>query len=90
MFENKKTQNQGIHYSRYIASWNNVGGGHYYGDQFVAWLRANMVTDNEIAEIQEMATCGKMEFQVSAIEFVNKQNKAIEQINAGEEPEWEP
>ena len=89
MFENKKTQ-KGIEYSRYIASWNNMGGTHYYGCQFAEWLKANGVTDEEVHEIREMAACGKMELEVSAMRFINKQKKAIKQIDAGEEPEWEP
>ena len=60
MFENKKTAVQEVHYSRYIASWNNCGGGHYYGKQFAKWLNANGCTDSEIENILEMATCGKM------------------------------
>lgn len=87
--ENKKTEGQGIHYSRYIASWRNVGG-KYFGLQFENWLKANGCTEKEINDITWMATCGKMEIELSAIAYVNKMKKLIEKIDNGEELEEEP
>lgn len=89
MFENKKTEVQGIHYSRYIASWRNVGGD-YYGEQFAKWLKANGCTDKEIDDIREMASCGKMELELTAKSYVKKMNKMIEKIENDQEPEEEP
>ena len=69
MLENKKTHN-GIHYSRYIASWYGVGG-KYYGDKFAEWLKTTQeLTDDEIREIRELATCGKLELEYSAGQFL--------------------
>ena len=90
MFENKKTVAQEVHYSRYIASWNNCGGDHYYGEQFAKWLRANGCTEREIDDIREMATCGKMELELTAMIYVKKQNEMLKKIDNDEEPEEEP
>ena len=89
MFENKKTEVQGVHYSRYIASWNNVGG-YYYGEQFKKWLKMNCCTEKEINDICEMATCGKLELEMSAKAYVQIMNKMIAKIDNDEEPEMEP
>lgn len=89
MLDNKKTRNQGVHYSRYIASWVNYGGS-YFGEQFAAWLRANDVEEDEIRDIREMATCGKLELEMTAGKYIRKMNKLNEQIDNGEEPEEEP
>ena len=68
-FENLKTHN-GIHYSRYIASWHNAGG-RVYDSLFEDLLRSTQqLTDDEIHDIREMATCGKLELEVSAREFL--------------------
>ena len=89
MFENKKTEVQGVHYSRYIASWKNCGGT-YFGEQFAKWLRANSCTDKEINDIREMATCGKLELEMSARAYVKKMNEMMKKIENDEEPEEEP
>lgn len=89
MFENKKTEVQEVHYSRYIASWKNAGG-NYFGEQFEKWLKSNGCTEKEISEIREMATCGKMELETTAEFYVKKMNKMIEKIDNDEEPEEEP
>jgi len=88
-FENAKTEAQGVHYSRYIASWRNVGGD-YFGNQFEKWLKENSCTKNEIADIVVMATCGKMELEKTAKAYVNKMNELIQKVDNGEEPEEEP
>lgn len=94
-FENAKTEVQGVNYSRYIASWLNSGG-HYFGEQFEKWLKANGCTKDEISDIVMMATTGKLELEykgygfVGATEYVNKMKQMIEKIENGEEPEEEP
>ena len=94
-FENAKTEVQGVHYSRYIASWL-ICGGDYFGEQFRNWLRANCCTEAEISDIYEMATCGKMELQygsqtfAGAKKYIEKMNEMIKKIDNNEEPEEEP
>ena len=70
-FKNEKTHN-GIHYSRYIASWHNAGGRVYkYRSIFEDWLRQTQeLTDDEIHDIIEMATNGKLELEMSAKQFL--------------------
>lgn len=89
-FENRKTEYQGIHYTRYIASWNKKGGGFYYGEQFAKWLKANGCTEKEIDDIRELATCGKLELEMNCKEYVLKQKEMFFQIGEGKEPEEEP
>ncbi len=89
MFENKKTEVQGVHYSRYIASWKNAGG-NYFGEQFRKWLGMNCCTEREINDICEMANCGKMELETTAAKYVKKMNEMIKKIENDEEPEEEP
>lgn len=88
-FENKKTEGQKVHYSRYIASWKNAGG-HYYGEQFEKWLRSNGLTEQEISDVKELANCGKMELEVGAKFYVNKMRMLMMKIENDEEPEEEP
>ena len=74
-FKNKLTHN-GIHYSRYIASWTKVcrrtDGRRllYFGSAFEEWLRSEGLTDEEVNDIQLMATNGKLELEESAKRFV--------------------
>ena len=72
-FENAKTNN-GIHYSRYIASWKRKGGKLYVDDDslFIKWLRAENLTDEEISDIRLLLTNGKMELESSAVAFMNQ------------------
>ncbi len=72
MFENKITHN-GIPYSRYIASWHNAGGRIYkYRSIFEDWLRqTQQLTDEEVHDIIEMATCGKLELEENAKKFLS-------------------
>ena len=86
MLENKKTEVCGIHYSRFIASWKNVGG-QYYGIQFGEWLKELGCTEQEIRDIREMATCGKYELELTAESFVNDEKWLIRKIVNGEEPD---
>lgn len=75
MFENKKAGRYEAHYSRYIASWYNVGGGYYFGDAFREWLAFEGLNEKEISDVVEMATCGKLELEYTAQAYVNKQKK---------------
>ena len=70
MFENKLTHN-GIHYSRYIASWKRSGGKLYRGGLFERWLRDEQkLTNEEIAGILLLTDNGKLELEVSAKDFI--------------------
>lgn len=75
MFENKLTENEKVHYSRYIASWVKVAfgrgifGGPYDGE-FVEWLKTEGLTKAEINEIWNMATNGRLEQETRAKIFL--------------------
>jgi hypothetical protein len=82
MFENKLAFGN-VYYSRIIASWINEGGKiNHYGrranqgvDDFEDWLRTlewnnKTLSDEEIRDIRELATNGKMEFEYSARTFL--------------------
>ena len=72
MYENKRTHN-GIRYSRYIASWKNVGGKIYRSGLFEQWLReVEQLTDEEIGDIMLIAENGKAELEWSAEKFLNE------------------
>lgn len=73
MFENKKFE--GIYYSRFIASWINVGG--KMNRRFADWLRTIEVNGKDIPEdvireIYNLATNGKLELENSAEKFLEK------------------
>lgn len=73
MFENKKT-GEGIHYSRYYASYCNVARTRnvtVWRDDFIRWLRTQNLTEQEISDIEEMAYCGKLELENSVRQFIN-------------------
>ena len=70
MLENKK--HNGIHYSRYIASWTNAGG-QYFNEEFMEWLISEGFTEDKARDVREMAMCGKMELETSARMFINKE-----------------
>lgn len=81
MLENKKTTVGGIHYSRYIESWRNVGGFCDRGEYFDEWLKSEGLTDEEIHDIHELCICaGKFELEQSAKPFAEKQNKETEEM----------
>lgn len=79
MLENAKVN--GIHMSRYIASWMNAGGefiGTWEDSSFSRWLRTVGVTNEEdLHDIFEMATCGKFELERSAEKYrqANKEDE---------------
>lgn len=72
-FENAKTEEHEIHYSRYIASWYNVGGRFdTFQDRFnfYNWLESIGVNEDEAYDMWKMATCGKLELEESAKSFI--------------------
>lgn len=91
MFENKLTHN-GIHYSRYIASWRKMGGKIYRGGLFEKWLIEEGLTEDEISDILNLAENGKMELEMSAQIFIiqHKEDSNEERKLAmlGEERSW--
>jgi hypothetical protein len=68
MFENKLYK--GIHATRYIASWRNSGG-RWFGYEFRDWLKSLGLNEDEIREIWNMATCGKLELETNAKKSIN-------------------
>lgn len=72
MFENK--QWNGVHYSRYIASWVRVGGNIKDGGLFRKWLKSIGVPEEVTWDIYNLASNGKLELQTSAAKFL-KGNK---------------
>jgi hypothetical protein len=81
MFENK--QFEGIYYSRFIASWYNVGGKRIHShvdsdkmpNEFVRWLKQihvndKSMSDDVIYDIVNLATNGKLEIEVNAAHFM--------------------
>ena len=80
MLENKKTEVQRIHYSRYTASLKNDED-FDFGEMFVQWLRSNYCTEQEVQEIAEMATSISACFKC----FVQKMGELLEQIVVNEE-----
>ena len=76
MFENKVYE--GIHYSRFIASWFKSGGKLDY--RFKKWLQSLKINDKEITEeiireIYDFAENGKLELQETAKAFLDINNK---------------
>lgn len=77
MLENKK--HDGIHYSRYIASWRNMGG-RFFDEEFKEWLRSEGFNEDEIREVKELAECGKLELEMAAKQFINKEKEMIKKL----------
>ena len=74
MLENKRLGD--VHYSRVIASWMHEYPGHvYFGKTFKDWLRNLGATEEQVADIYEMATCGRLELECDAKRFI-KEHKA--------------
>jgi hypothetical protein len=63
-----------IHYSRFIASWRNARG-KYFSEEFEEWLKSEGLSEEEVREVVEMATCGKLELETSAKNFVAKEHR---------------
>lgn len=72
-YVNKKTS-EGVHYSRYIASWVNAGGYDKYGfeEEFILWLQGLHLTSDEINDIRFMATNGRLELERSVSDFLRR------------------
>ena len=64
-----------IHETRFIASWLRAGGQLYYVedvDNFQGWLLSLGLSEDEVYHISNMATCGKVELEHNAREFLSK------------------
>lgn len=62
----------GLHATRWIASWHKVGG-RFDGvgqDQFIEWLMSNGISEDDAYLVRNLATCGKLEQQASAAQFL--------------------
>lgn len=73
MFENRIIEN--IHMSRFVVSWVKEGGKLNY--EFKDWLKSltingRKLTDDEIRDIYNFATNGKMELEDSARRFLTQ------------------
>ena len=71
MLENKYVEQYDCHYSRFIASWNNVGGRNV-SCMFKRWLKENfpLLTEQDINAMANIMTCGKLEMEVNARAFL--------------------
>ena len=73
-FENKKCNNgEGIHYSRIIASWVVAHGlrGKLFNDEFKDWLRSLELSEEQVQDIYEMATNGRLECENHARKYLS-------------------
>lgn len=73
MFENKLVN--GIHASRYIASWVRSGGALCYGEDyhnFYRWLLSMDITEEDAKYIKRLAENGKLELETSAEMFIKE------------------
>ena len=72
MLENGKVMipsiGEEVHITRIIASWSKIKGS-YDPYMMEAWLITLGVSDEDIHEIKEIYTCGKMELEHSAKDF---------------------
>lgn len=75
MFENKMFN--GIHYSRFVASWNHYGDG-YNPIRFEQWLKSMELPEDVINEIRFMYENGKMELERHARMFCKTHEKGME------------
>ena len=74
-WDNKIVGDKETYLSRYIASWRNKGGYFDIGGEFDEWLKSEGLTDEEIENAYNMATCGKLELEVSAMPFIKAQKE---------------
>ena len=66
-----------IHETRFIASWLRAGGQLYFVedvDNFQTWLLSFGLSEDEVYHISNMATCGKVELEHNAREFLSKKD----------------
>lgn len=74
MLKNKKVDcgfDIPVHFSRLIASWNNVGG-NAYSWLFEDWLKSLGLSDRDARDCYEMYTCGKLEVEFNAKHFIEE------------------
>lgn len=74
-FENAKTEEHDVYYSRYIASWYRAGG--RFDNlidilDFKDWLRSINLTEKEVEALATIAACGKAELEQSARAYLNE------------------
>lgn len=67
-FENSFVQ--GVHISRYIASWTRCG--YPINSLFKAWLKSLDINEQQVKKIWNFATNGKLELQTSAKYFMRE------------------
>lgn len=74
-FVNARTEYEGVHYTRYIASWLKVGGSidDCSTERFRDWLRHHHVTEDEINDIELIMDNGRLELQTTAKEWLKKE-----------------
>ena len=73
VFKNVYLESHGIYYSRIIASWINVGGNiRTLSDRkaFKKWLTSLEIADEDILQIVDLATNGKLEYEHDAKKFI--------------------
>lgn len=78
-WKNVYLKDYGIHYSRIIASWTNVGGD-VHSKMFDEWLRSltdsktgdRILTDEQVGDICRLARNGKLEWQSDAFRFIEE------------------
>lgn len=78
-YENKKTED-GVRYSRYIASWLKAGGSlrHDINSDFNKWLESLGLSDDEVKDICDMARSGKRELEDSAWDFIKNEERELD------------
>ena len=77
-YVNAKTS-KNVYYSRYIASWLNVGGfaRYRFGNMFELWLYRLGLSSEEISDVLFMATSGKFELERNAEEFLSSDRASM-------------
>ena len=75
-FDNKVIRD--VHASRYIASWAKMGGHLGRGPKgrfdFSFWLESLGLSTDEVNHIYNLATCGRLELETSARNFMKSLN----------------
>lgn len=73
-----KISSQGIHYSRYGASYRKELeklGMRFYWSEFIDWLIKIGLREDEVYDIANMAECGKLELETSAMVYLTNLKK---------------
>lgn len=80
-WENVYLEKYGMFYSRIIASWSRVYVDYQvFGNEFKDWLRSikdaktgeRILTEDQVRDIYNLATNGKLEWQENARRFINE------------------